>query len=98
MAYSFSAEKRGDQDLQVLHERLSQFDLVEFFPVEVRGDLLTLGISIPFKAMDDPRFENQLEEVMTYLIAEQDFQVTDLYTGNPVRAGDIPGLAKQIST
>ena len=97
MAYNFSADKRGDQDLQGLHERLSQFDLVEFFPVEVSGDLLTLGMSIPFKAMDDPRFENELEDVMTYLIAEQEFQVTDLLTGNPVRAGDIAGLAKQIS-
>lgn len=97
MAYNFSAEKRGDQDLRILHERLSRFALIEFFPVEVGGDSLTLGISIPFKAMDDPRFEDELESVMTYLISEQGFQVTDLFTGNPVSAGSISGMAKQIS-
>src|SRR4051812_42950896 len=97
MAYNFSAEKRGDQDLQVLHQLLTQFDLFEFFPVEVSEDLLTLGISIPFKAMDDPRFENELEEVMTYLVLKQEFKVTDLFTGNPVLAGNISGLGKQIS-
>ncbi|NQU21925.1 MAG: hypothetical protein HQ567_11635 [Candidatus Nealsonbacteria bacterium] len=97
MAYNFSAEKRGDQDLQILHERLSHFGLIEFFPVEVSGESLTLGISIPFRAMDEPRFENELENVMTYLVSEEGFQVTDLFTGNPVSAGDISGLAKQIS-
>ena len=97
MAYSFLADKRGVQDLQILHERLSQFELVEFFPVDISGELLTLGISIPFKAMDDARFENELEKVMTYLIVEHKFQVTDLFTGNTIRVGDIAGLAKQVS-
>lgn len=97
MAYNFSAEKHGARDLRTLHERLSRFELVELFPVEVGGDSLTLGMSIPFKAMDDPRFRSELENVMTYLVVEQGFHVTDLYTGEPVSVGAISGLAKQIS-
>jgi len=97
MAYHFSAEKRGDRDLRILHERLSSCALVEIFPVEVSGDSLTLGMSIPLKGMDDPRFESELEDLMTYLVVEQRFQVTDLYTGEPVSASAISGLAKQIS-
>lgn len=97
MAYNFSAEKRGEQDLQVLHERLSELDLIEFFPVEVSDESLTLGISIPFKVMDDPRFENEVEKAMRYLVSEQGFQVTDLFTGNAITSSDISGLASQIS-
>lgn len=96
MAYNFSAEKHGEQDLQILRERLSEFELIEFFPVDVSDESLTLGISIPFKAMDEPRFENELEKAMSYLVADG-FQVTDLYTGNAIAASDIPGLARQIS-
>jgi hypothetical protein len=98
MAYNFSAEKRGgDQDLGVLHQALSRFVLFEFFPVEVSDELLTLGISIPFKAMDDARFENELEEMLMYLVLKQGFHVTDLFTGKPVLASNISGLAKRIS-
>jgi hypothetical protein len=63
----------------------------------VSQELLSLGISIPLKGINDPRFENQLEEVMKYLVLKEQFSVTDLYSGKPVLAGDIPGLAKQIS-
>ena len=97
MAYNFSAEKRGEQDLQILHKRLSKFDLIEFFTVDVSAESFTLGISIPFKVMDDPRFENELEKTMSYLVSEEGFQVTDLYTGKAIAAGDISGLARQIS-
>ena len=97
MAYNFSAEKRGEQDLQILHERPSEFDLIEFFPVEVSDESLTLGISIPFKVMDDPRFENEVEKAMSYLVSEQGFQVTDLFTGNAIASSDISGLASQLS-
>ena len=83
--------------MQILHKRLSEFDLLECFPVEVSGKLFTLGISIPFNAMDDPRFESQLQGIMSFLISEQGFQVTDLYTGNALAAGDIPELARRIS-
>ena len=97
MAYQYSAEKRGERNLVTLHERLTHCGLIEFFPVEIRADSVTLGISIPFKAMDDARFVTELESVMTYLISEQKFQVTDLFTGNPVAADDISGLAERIS-
>ena len=97
MAYNFLAEKRGGQDLQILHERLSEFDLIEFFPVEVSDESLTLGISIPFKVMDDPRFQNEVEKAMGYLVSEQGFQVTDLFTGNAISSSDISGLARKIS-
>jgi hypothetical protein len=97
MAYNFSADKRGDLDLQVLHQRLSQFALVECFPVEVSDELFTLGISIPLKAINEPRFEHDLVQLMTYLIVEQGFQVTDLYSGKSVRSEDIPRLQKQIT-
>ncbi|MBS0208657.1 MAG: hypothetical protein JSS27_06845 [Planctomycetes bacterium] len=97
MAYNFSAEKRGREDLQVLHQALRHFDLFEFFPIEVSDELLTLGISIPFKSMGDPRFEDELQEVMTYLVLKHEFNITDLFTGNPILASNISGLAKQIS-
>jgi hypothetical protein len=97
MAYNFSADKRGDLDLQVVHQRLSPFALVECFPVEVSDELITLGISIPMKAINEPRFEHDLVQLMTYLIVEQGFHVTDLYSGRPVRVEDIAGLPKQIS-
>ncbi|MCO8125242.1 hypothetical protein NHH03_26125 [Stieleria sp. TO1_6] len=97
MAYHFSAEKTGEQDLQTLQERLSKFNLIEFFPVEVSDESLTLGVSIPFKVMDDPRFENEVEKAMSYLVSEQGFQVTDLFTGNGIASSDISKLASQIS-
>lgn len=97
MAYNFLAESRVGKDLKIIHKHLTQFDLVEFFPVEVTDNSIALGISIPFKAMDDPRFEIELEGVMKYLILEQEFQVTDLFRGSPVRPFDIAGLAKKIS-
>lgn len=97
MAYNFSAEKRGEQNLQILHERLSKFELIEFFPIEVSDESLTLGISIPFKVMGDPRFKSEVEKAMSYLVTEQGFQVTDLFTGNAIASGDISGLARQIS-
>ena len=97
MSYNCSAEKRGRQNLQFLHNTLMRFVLCEFFPIEVREELLTLGISIPLKAMDEPGFENELEEVMRFLIVKQGFNVTDLYTGSLVLVGNISGLAKKIS-
>ncbi|PQO28978.1 hypothetical protein [Blastopirellula marina] len=96
MAYNFSAEKLGEHDLQTLHGRLSKFQLIEFFPVEAADESLTLGISIPFKAMDEPRFRDELKEAMSYLISEG-FQVTDLYTGSAIAADDIADLARRIS-
>lgn len=97
MAYNFSAEKLGKQDLQILRDNLSEFDLIEFFPVEISDQSLTLGISIPFKVMDNPRFENQVEKAMSFLVSEQGFQVIDLFTGKTIALGDIPGLARRIS-
>jgi hypothetical protein len=97
MAYNFTAEKHGEQDLHALRERLSGLNLIEFFTVEVSAASLALGISIPYKAMDDPGFRDELEEVMNYLVSEQGFRVTDLFTGNAIAAGDIPDLAQHIS-
>lgn len=97
MAYHFSAEKCGERDLKRLHQRLSEFELIEFFPVDVSADSFTLGISIPFKGMDDPRFADELEKAMCYLVSEEGFRVTDLYTGKAIAADDIAGLARQIS-
>lgn len=96
MAYNFSAEKCG-ADPHVLHQSMRRFALFEFFPVEVSEERFTLGISIPFKSMDDPQFELDLAEMMTYLIAGKGFKVTDLFTGKPVLASHIAGLARQIS-
>lgn len=96
MAYQFSAEKRGVHDLLHLHGRLTRYERIEFFPVEIGDGSLTLGISIPFKATNDPRFEAELVDVMKFLIVEQEFQVTDLYTGNQVDADNISSLAQQI--
>ena len=96
MAYNFSAEKKGEQDLQILHRRLSEFDLIEFFPVDVSNEGVTLGISIPSKAMDDPRFESEVQRSMSYLVSDEGFQVTDLYTGNVVADAEIPELAQRM--
>lgn len=97
MAYNFSAEKSGEQDLQILHDRLSEFELIEFFPVDVSDAAITLGISIPFKVMDDPRFESEVQRSMNYLVLDEGFQVTDLFTGNVVASSEIPELAQRIS-
>ena len=96
MAYNFSADKQGVYDLQRIHERLSQIELVEFFPVDVKDEYLTLGISVPFKACDDTRLEVELNKAMTYLIEEQQFLVTDLFTGKLVRIENMPVLIKEI--
>ena len=97
MAYNFSAEKKGEHDLPSLHNRLCKYELIEFFPVNVSNEAITLGISIPFKAMDDPGFESEVQRSMSYLISDEGFQVTDLYTGNAVAINEIPGLARRIS-
>ncbi len=93
MAYNFTAEKSDPQNIQSLHERLTQFDLVEFFPIEVSESQLMLGISIPFKFMDDPRFGKQLTELMTYLVSSG-FHVVDLFTGEPIRDVDVSGFLR----
>lgn len=97
MAYIFSAQKHGGQDMQLLQEKLLEFPLIEFFPIDISDHSIALGISIPFKAMNEPRFENELQEAMSYFISDG-FQVTDLYSGNLVTAGDIPDLVRQISS
>ncbi|MFN6108450.1 MAG: hypothetical protein ACK5EA_28860 [Planctomycetaceae bacterium] len=98
MSYNFTADKRGGRDLQILRHTLRQFVLIEFFPIEVSEELLTLGISIPYKSMDDAQFKTEFEDMMNYLIVKQGFVVTDLFTGKPIRADNISGLAKKISS
>lgn len=97
MAYHFTAEKRDNQNLLLLHEALEKFGLIEFFPIEISEPFVSLGVSIPFKSIGDPNFENELVTLMSYLVVEQGFEVTDLYTGNSVKADEISGLVKQIS-
>lgn len=97
MAYNFTADKQGAYDLKGIHERLSKSELIEFFPMEVNEDLLTLGISIPLKNCEDSRLESEFLNVMNYLIAEQHFQVTDLYSAKAVRIENLPVLIKEIS-
>ncbi|MCO8122151.1 hypothetical protein NHH03_10415 [Stieleria sp. TO1_6] len=96
MSYNFSAEKHGEQNLQLLHELLSAIELLEFFPVVISGSEVVLGISIPFKTMDDPRFETELEKAMVHLVSDG-FEVTDLFTGKAIVLDEIPKLARQIS-
>lgn len=97
MAYNFLIEKTGDPNLLVVHQRLTELRLIEFFPVEVSSNYLALGMSIPFKSVSDPQFKHQLEVAMAYLITEQGFLVTDLYTGKAIATSEISGLAAQIS-
>ena len=97
MAYNFSAEKKGEQDLQTLRDRLSEFELIEFFPVDVSDEAITLGISIPFNVMDDPRFESEVQRSMSYLVSHEGFHVTDLFTGNAIASTEIPELTQRIS-
>jgi hypothetical protein len=96
MAYNFFAENRGKLDLKVLHEQLSRFKLIEFFPVYISEDSFMLGISIPFKVVESLEFEDELETAMRYLVSEQDFQVTDLFTGDALTSENISGLANRI--
>ena len=97
MAYNFSAEKKSKLDLQALQSRLSKLELIEFFPIDVSSDSISLGISVPFKVVDDPRFECEVCDTMYFLISEVGFEVFDLFTGKAVTTADIPGLARQIS-
>lgn len=97
MAYHFTAETPSTPDIEALRERLAEADLVEYFPIEQNADGLSIGLSIPFKQVDDPRFAEQIESLMTYLVVEKGFEVVDLYTGEAVMPENIAGLAKQIS-
>jgi hypothetical protein len=97
MAYNFLVEKLGEHKLLIVHQRLMEFRLIEFFPVEISLDSLALGISVPLKYVNDPHFSRQLETAMTYLIAEEGFLVTDLYTGKSITATEIAGLAARIA-
>lgn len=98
MAYHFSAEKSGSVDMQRLHEQLSVVDLIEFFPIDISDESLTVGITIPLRAMNAPRFKSELAETMRFLISVEGFQVTDLYTGKLIAVDEIPNLAQQIAT
>ncbi len=98
MAYNFTAEKRGKPDLSLLHERLARYSLVEFFPVEIGADSLTLGVSVPFKFMDDPGFEAELVDLMNYLVAEEEYEVVDLFTGRVLEVDDIQVLPGKIAS
>lgn len=97
MAYNFTAEKLGNLDIEPLNDKLTRFNLIEFFPIEVNSEHVDLGISIPFKHMDDHRFSQELTELMTFLICAEGFQVWDLFTGNEIQSGDITGMAEKIS-
>jgi len=97
MAYHFTAEKSGAYDLPQLHAHLTEQSLIECFPVEVEESSLILGMSIPFKNMDAPKFEPRLISTMRFLIVEQGFTVIDLWRGDPVREAQILGLAQKIA-
>lgn len=97
MAYQLTAEKNGHLNLSLLRERLAQLNLIEFFPIRVDTDLVAFGISIPIKVVDDREFEAELVSLLTFLIVEHDFRVTDLYSGNAVRADEISGLPEKIA-
>jgi hypothetical protein len=97
LAYNFTAEARGEVVQSVVRQRLSRYTLIEYFPVEVSSDRLTIGISIPFRHVDDAKLEGELVDLMTFLIAEQGFEVTDLYEGTRVTHGQVPGLLRRIS-
>ncbi len=97
MSYQLLAEKDGIQNLRLLHERFSTIKLIEFFPVEIGPQVWALGISIPFKSIDDSQFQNELENVISYLVTDQGFQVTDLYTGTALSSADVSDLAERIS-
>jgi hypothetical protein len=97
MAYNFLVQKCGGFDVDALRHSLSKCVLIECFPIEMSASEVTLGISIPFKVMVHPRFESELTQLMRYLVAEHEFNVTDLYTGIQVRQDEVADLAKRIS-
>ena len=96
MAYQLMAEKHGDTNVAMLRERLAQLDVIEFFPVHVDDRSVALGISIPFKVTEDARFESELIELLSFLIVEQQFVVTDLFTGRAVSSDGIVELPRKI--
>ena len=98
MAYHFLAEKRGEEELEPLSRALSRLEVIEVFPVEISGDLVAIGISIPFKIVDRARFPDELRALLSFLICERDFQVIDLYTGQEVTAAEVPSMAQRISS
>jgi len=97
MAYQFLVDIPSDRDLQHLHDRLSAVKLIEYFPIDVGPECTSLGISIPFKSMDQASFEHELSDLMNLLVNEMDSLVFDLYTGDRIKPGDISELAKRIS-
>ena len=98
MAYHFTAETTARPDTALLRRRLTQYSLIEFFPVEVSENGLILGISIPFRSTDTAALEAELLDLMTYLIVHEAFEVTDLFRGQRVGPGDLTDLAHHVLT
>ncbi len=98
MAYHFIAEKRGKEELGPLSRALSRLEVIEVFPVEISGDLVVIGISVPFKRVERARFPDEICALFSFLICERAFQVFDLYTGQEVTAAEVPTMAQRISS
>lgn len=97
MAYIFFAEKHGAFDLTNLNQNLLQFAEIEVFPIEIFDDSISLGISVPLKAADEPSFERVLDRALRFLIVQEGFQVTDLYTGQIVSEDDISNVYRRMT-
>ena len=98
MAYHFTAETRGPKAPPLLQDRLARYTLIEFFTVEVSSDALTVGISVPFRSLSEPGLNSELVDLMNYLILDQDFEVTDLFTGRRIGPDEVAGLLDRISS
>ena len=96
MGYQFLAEKE-DIDFVQLHSELTPLGsgLIEFFPIP--GSPPSLGVSIPFKAMDQPEFSDAVVNVMRRLVSDRKFVVTDLYSGKRIDVASIETLPQRIS-
>lgn len=97
MSYNFLAEKEGREDLVVLHSELARYPLVEFFPLEDDVRTTALGVSIPFKSIDDPFFSREFVSLMECLIDANGFCVVDLFTGEVVSVKDLEELSEAMS-
>jgi hypothetical protein len=76
---------------------LARLTLIEWFRIEAPEEALAFGISVPLRSLEAPGLETELVGLMTSLVVDHECEVTDLYSGTPVQAGEIPGLLARVS-
>ena len=96
MAYHFTVEVHGAASCSGVRAHLAPLTRIEWFTIEASADSLTVGVSIPLRALSMPGLEAELVDLMTALVAERGCGVTDLFLGSAVKANDLSSLLTRV--